>query len=278
MHLSAGYILACMFANNMKFTRPFRIALTSLAFGTFSFVTSFMHAQLAASKNMTNGKDKTNLKIVSDYPQIVTEFSEDYANACSMSASEVDQHKDVKKFKEPISLSVLQASSAMQNGHPLLTLTVRLLNTSEMDVLIPWNESPVSSIQADPNDPTFSRDMVNLWAIAWYKSKNDGIVNLSPSRFWAQPRNSAHYQLLHPGSWAEITYSGTVNCGLANTVACERFESGKELQISAIWYERRLTHQRIGCAVKDVTYRIRELESSPIKLVPAQINQPNDLH
>jgi hypothetical protein len=92
--------------------------------------------------------------------------------------------------------------------------------------------------------------------------------------FWAQPENPVQHLKLRPGEWVDLKFSVDVVCKSIDEQVCSRYLNGDAVQLTAWWYERDLTHLRVGCKITDSAYTSREFESSPFDFAQPIAEKP----
>jgi hypothetical protein len=252
--------------------RSWYLTLWFLTASIFLFTSSGARAQLVATRDLTQPRPP------SPSSAELGNYANDYKDACNGSGQADGEIID-KRRDDHLGLSIVDAQPELRDGQALLTITVRLKNLNVyVPAEIPWELSPVTPLQTDPQNPTRSYEAatVRIW-MERSKYPSELAILAGGITLWAQPGNQAHHLKLKPGEWVDIKFSVGVVCNSLDKEVCGSYLRGDSVILKATWYERELTHLRKGCVVTDGAYTAREFDSSPFDLAnfsPSKAESP----
>jgi hypothetical protein len=225
--------------------------------------------QLAASRDLTKGWSVPPERVPSpasdSCPQVHTSVS-DGETPSSDGASRGGK----TTTRESLEFQIVQLSPPQLTiGEPFIA-DLRLKNTGSAAVLVPGvadgsqlTRSPNSGIEENAEERYEVADV--SFRLATDKAHHAAIFLTTIGALFADPDDTKTYVSLAPGNWIDIKLQGTVECGAAKCLGPLQADSDGVL--TAWWYQRVLTHTVKKCDENHGAYTVREIDSSPFKVV-----------
>ncbi len=144
---------------------------------------------------------------------------------------------------------------------------LRLKNTGPGPVLVPsFSNGEQIATGADTNQEQYEVADITFRLVS---GKNRTPVFLdSNGALFAQPADKSSYLMLNPGNWVDLKIKANVACGAARCLA--EIQPDGNAVLSGWWYQRVLTHRVNGCDEDHGSHEVREVNSTPFKVVVKQ--------
>lgn len=213
-------------------------------------------AQLVASRDLTSGS-----RVPSEHIAI--------PETCEKPRSSVidgDQVKASAAKAKDLELTIVDTTPAKLEIGNDFNAKVQLKNVSDAEVLIPSmaDGEQVLRSSADTGEEKYEVGDVSF-RLTTGKPGSIPIYLNSAGALFANPDDKASYVALDPGKWLEIKVHARVECGMENCMG--EIQPDSQAMLTAWWYQRVLSHKVTGCEETHGSFTVRELDSSPFKVV-----------
>lgn len=157
-------------------------------------------------------------------------------------------------------------------GEPFAA-TVRLKNSGTEPILVPAfsDGEKLSHAAADGLEEKYEVGDVSF-RLASGKSHATPIFLNTDGALFASPEEKDSYISLGPGQWLDIRLRAVVECGFENCSA--KINSDAHGVLTALWYQRVLTHKVDGCNEIHGSVKVREVDSGPFVVAVRSAKSP----
>jgi hypothetical protein len=219
-------------------------------------------AQLIATRDLTTGWRVP--------PEHVPGPSSDDCPKVNYSVSPGDSTKKASPAQgERLEVEIVQVSPPQLTIGEEFVATVRLKNTGTTEILVPAtaNGEQLTGKADGGNEKAEEKYEVGdiSFRLATGKDHRTPIFLSSLGALFADPDDKNTYVALGTGNWIDIKLKGVVECGAEKCFGSLQADSDGVL--TAWWYQRVLTHKVTGCEENHGSIDLREVDSTPIKVV-----------
>jgi hypothetical protein len=218
-------------------------------------------AQMIAFRDLTTGWRVPSERVAGPNNQNCPKI-----NSSVSDGEQSDSAKSSKPQGERLELQVVEISPAQLKIGEEFSATVRVKNTGSNDVLVPGTADGAQLSGSAGNDTEEKYEVADVsFRLATGKDHRTPIFLDSTGALFADPDNKQTYVSLAPGNWLDIKLKGAVECGTANCLGVLQPDS--DAVLTAWWYQRVLTHSVKGCDEVHGAFTIRQLDSTPFRVV-----------
>lgn len=161
---------------------------------------------------------------------------------------------------------------ALRVGEPFAA-TVRLKNAGSEPILVPAfsDGEKLSHTPADNMEEKYEVGDVSF-RLASGKDHSSPIFLNTAGALFASPEEKDSYIALGPGQWLDIRLQAVVECGFENCSA--KINPDSHGVLTALWYQRVLTHKVEGCNESHGSVKVREVDSAPFVVAVRSAKSP----
>ena len=214
------------------------------------------HGQLVATKDLTKQPEQSNAQPEKPAPKFCV-------NGGTISDGVV-----IEPDPPVLTISIKHAEIVVRDQKIFVHVTLMLKNHGVGPAIVPWSESEVEQVETakTTDSRTLAYDLATVEFFVGEPFHASGDIHLAGHvALWAQPDNAAQTIKLQAGQWTEIESNVSVECARGTNERCLARLQSSPLEISAWWYERKLTTTMKGdCIEGSGAYTLRELESKSV--------------
>jgi hypothetical protein len=220
-------------------------------------------AQMVATKDLTSSIPKS---LTDDVSESRSHIRQSTGN-CEDGAVGIRDGKIVKDVPEKLQLEIVNVEPNMVYDGTAIVVTVRLKNSGNQVILVPWGRPPVKQ-DIDP------KTGIETWEVATIGLKMTKREDHQKYRILktdadlaATPNDPAQHVTLRLGEWVDIKFKATIECYSPESWVCQTLPPSGHTQIAARWSEELSTHEVDGCNEWAGHYTAAEAESLPFEVV-----------
>lgn len=168
---------------------------------------------------------------------------------------------------KPLQLTIASVDPAQLRIGEDFTATVLLKNIGNSPVLFPWEADgeQVVHISPDGTEEKYEVADVNFWLATSTDKKRPPLFIQSSGALFAHPDNRSSYIEIKPGQWISIKLKGNVDCAFQECPGT--IHPSDHAVLTALLYQRVLTHSVKECTEDHGSRGIREVNSAPLSVI-----------